>query len=226
MASTMATPRRSAARAARVEAKRRRQWILAGACVVVLAALLAYEVPHTLKLMRPASSSVSASPSAGQPLPATSHTRPTPVRGSGADPFAARPLSNRDPRVAPAGGPDPFTAPRPTRSAKAAAVRLPHRIVIGRPGAHRVATHGWIVILASIPVGHGRGAAVSFARAARRSVGRISILNSSDSRTLRRGYWVVYTGPYATLAAVSHRADTAHAAGYRNAYLRELVRYR
>ena len=188
--------------------------------------LLAYEVPHTLKLLRPASSAISASPSADQPRPATSHTRPALLRGSGADPFAAGPISNRDPRVAPASGPDPFSAPGPTHSATAAAVRLPHRIVIGRPGAHRVARHGWIVILASIPAGHGRGAAVRFARAARRHVGRISILNSSDSRSLRSGYWVVYTGPYATLGAVSHRADAAHAAGYRSAYLRELVRYR
>ena len=103
---------------------------------------------------------------------------------------------------------------------------LPQRIVIGRPGGHRVAKRGWIVILASIPTRNGRGAALHFASGARRSVGGLSVLNSSNRRPLRGGYWVVYTGPYSTLAAVSQRAGDVHAAGYRTAYIRELISYR
>jgi hypothetical protein len=98
--------------------------------------------------------------------------------------------------------------------------------VIGRPGGHRVATHGWIVILASIPTGSGRDAAVRFERAARGNVGALSILNSSNRRPLRGGYWVVYTGPYSTLGTVSRHAGDIHAAGYRTAYIRELITYR
>ena len=98
--------------------------------------------------------------------------------------------------------------------------------MIGRPGGHRVAKRGWIVILASIPTRNGRSAALSFARGARRSVGGVSVLNSSNRRPLRGGYWVVYTGPYSTLAAVSQRAGSIHAAGYRTAYIRELISYR
>ena len=98
--------------------------------------------------------------------------------------------------------------------------------MIGRPGAHRVATHGWIVILASIPTGSGRNAATRFARGARANVGGLSILNSSNRRPLRGGYWVVYAGPYASLGTVSRKAGGIHAAGYRSAYIRELVTYR
>ena len=43
---------------------------------------------------------------------------------------------------------------------------------------------------------------------------------------LRGGYWVVYSGPYSTLGAVSRRAGDIHAAGYRTAYIRELIAYR
>jgi hypothetical protein len=107
-----------------------------------------------------------------------------------------------------------------------AARALPKQIVIGRPGGHRIATHGWIVILASIPTGSGRDAATRFARGAHAHVGRLSILNSSHRRPLRGGYWVVYSGPYSTLPTVSLHAGRIHAAGYRTAYIRELVTYR
>ncbi len=98
--------------------------------------------------------------------------------------------------------------------------------MIGRPGGNRVAKRGWIVILASIPTNNGRGAASRFARGARGNVGGLSVLNSSNRRPLRGGYWVVYSGPYPTLAAVSRRAGGIHAAGYRTAYIRELIAYR
>ena len=98
--------------------------------------------------------------------------------------------------------------------------------MIGRPGGHRVAKRGWIVILASIPTSNGRRAALRFARGARSNVGGLSVLNSSNRRPLRGGYWVVYSGPYSTLAAVSRRAGGIHAAGYRTAYIREVITYR
>ena len=98
--------------------------------------------------------------------------------------------------------------------------------MIGRPGGHRVMRHGWIVILASIPTRHGHASAVHFARGARTRVGSLSILNSSNRRPLRGGYWVVYSGPYPTLSAVSRRAGNIHAAGYGSAYIRELITYK
>jgi hypothetical protein len=67
---------------------------------------------------------------------------------------------------------------------------------------------------------------VRFARDARPNVGALSVLNSSNRRPLRGGYWVVYSGPYSTLGAVSRRAGDIHASGYRTAYIRELIAYR
>ena len=222
MASAAATRRRGSANNARIAAKQRRQKILVVVLVAVLAALLAYELPKILK--RSSGSTVAAVPAA----PAASTPRHVSRHGggTGVDPFAPKALSNGDAHAVSGGGPDPFTGSPGSSSSFARPAALPQRIVIGRPGGHRVAKRGWIVILASIPTRNGRGAALSFSRRARGSVGGLSILNSSNRRPLRGGYWVVYTGPYSTLAAVSQHAGDIHAAGYRTAYIRELISYR
>jgi hypothetical protein len=222
MASSAAVRRRGSANSARIAAKQRRQKILVVVLVAVLAALLAYEVPHLLKRSSGNSSAaVPASPAASIPKkPVSRHGG-----GSGADPFAIQSLPDGDAHAVAGGGPDPFNASSSSSAATSTAA-LPSRIVIGTPGGHRVAKHGWIVILASIPTSNGRPAALRFAHGARRSVGGLSVLNSSNRRPLRGGYWVVYSGPYPTLAAVSRRADNIHAAGYRTAYIRELITYR
>ena len=214
--------RRGSANNARIAAKQRRQKILVVVLVAVLAALLAYELPKILK--RSSGSTVAAVPAA----PAASTPRHVSRHGggTGVDPFAPKALSNGDAHAVSGGGPDPFTGSPGSSSSFARPAALPQRIVIGRPGGHRVAKRGWIVILASIPTRNGRGAALSFSRRARGYVGGLSILNSSNRRPLRGGYWVVYTGPYSTLAAVSQRAGNIHAAGYRTAYIRELISYR
>ena len=113
------------------------------------------------------------------------------------------------------------------RDNQMAANVIPGTIVIGKPGAGRVAVKGWIVILASIPTGNGEDAATSFAAQARkRSIGTVSVLNSSNKRPLRGGYWVVYTGPYNTLAQVSVAASQVHGSGFTSAYIRELIVYK
>ena len=225
MASAAAIRRRGSANNARIAAKQRRQKILVVVLAVVLVALLAYEVPQLLK--RPTTARrrrPRLRPHRPRRPPAHGAKR---LRGSGsgADPFAVESLPNGDARAAAAGGPDPFTGPASSPAASAPA-RLPKQIVIGRPGGNRVAKRGWIVILASIRTNNGRSAASRFARGARGNVGALSVLNSSNRRPLRGGYWVVYSGPYPTLAAVSRRAGGIHAAGYRTAYIRELIAYR
>jgi hypothetical protein len=223
MASAAAMKRRGSANNARIAAKQRRQKILVVVLVAALAVILAWEVPH-LRARSSGSSSaaVPAAPAAAAPRHVPRH-----VSGNGADPFAPKSLSNGDADAVSGGGPDPFTgSPGSSWSAANSPVALPKQIVIGQPGGHRVAKRGWIVILASIPTRNGRSAALSFARGARRSVGGVSVLNSSNRRPLRGGYWVVYKGPYSTLAAVSQRAGNIHAAGYRTAYIRELISYR
>lgn len=226
MASLAASRRRGSANNARMAAKQRRQKILVVVLAAVLVGLLAYEVPLLLK--RSSGNSSAALPTA----PAASTPEPESKRysggGNGADPFAVKSLPNGDAHAVAASGPDPFTGQSAASSSSAASSTdaLPGRIVIGRPGGNRVAKRGWIVILASIPTNNGRGAALRFARGARGEVGGLSVLNSSNRRPLRGGYWVVYSGPYPTLAAVSRRAGGIHAAGYGTAYIRELITYR
>jgi hypothetical protein len=225
MASAAAIRRRGSANHARIAAKRRRQKILVVVLLAVLVGLLAYEVPQLLERSGGTSSSaMPAAPTASNP--GRERKRP-PGGGTGADPFAFQSLPNGDAHAVGAGGPDPFTGQSATSSSAATSPEtLPSQIVIGRPGGNRVAKRGWIVILASIPTNNGRGAAVRFARGARGNVGGLSVLNSSNRRPLRGGYWVVYSGPYSTLAAVSRRAGSIHAAGYGSAYIRELITYR
>jgi hypothetical protein len=222
MASAAASRRRGSANNARIAAKQRRQRILVVVLVAALAVILAWEVPKLrARSSGSASAAVAAAPAAAAPRHVSRH-----VGGTGADPFAPKALSNSDAHAVSGGGPDPFTGSPGSSSSFARPAALPQRIVIGRPGGHRVAKRGWIVILASIPTRNGRSAALSFARGARRSVGGVAVLNSSNRRPLRGGYWVVYKGPYSTLSAVSQRAGNIHAAGYRTAYIRELISYR
>src|SRR5262245_18681006 len=220
MASMAAAQRRGAARAA---AKRRRQAIFLIFLVAVLAVLLAWELPRVL---RSESASSSAAPAAPAPTPRHGLN----LRGgAGSDPFLRTPLPNQDAPAVRGGGRDPFKGGGSVGSPKQ---RVPgqfapgRQFVIGRPGGHRLAHHGWIVILASIPTRNGHGSAVHFARRARGNVGSLSILNSSNRRPLRGGYWVVYSGPDRTISAVSRRAGRIHAAGYGSAYIRELITYR
>jgi hypothetical protein len=205
--------------AARAAAKRRRQTILLIVLAAVLAALLAWQLPKVLE------QSSASTPSAAPPAAVTATPRGanSPRRPAGGDPFGGNPLPNQDARAVTAGGADPFKGGGP---AVVTQQPIPGQIVIGRPGGHRVASHGWIVILASIPTRNGHASAVQFARRARARVGSLSILNSSRRRPLRGGYWVVYSGPYPTLAAVSRRAGAIHSSGYGTAYVRELITYR
>jgi len=214
MASAAAMRRRGSANNARIAAKQRRQKILVVVLVAALAVILAWEVPHLLK--RSSGNSSAAVPAASAAL-----IPKKPVSRHG----AIQSLPDGDAHAVAGGGPDPFNASSSSSAATSTAA-LPSRIVIGTPGGHKVAKHGWIVILASIPTSNGRSAALRFAHGARRTVGGLSVLNSSSRRPLRGGYWVVYSGPYSTLAAVSRRAGNIHAAGYRTAYIRELITYR
>ena len=246
MSSVGVSPQKRSAYAAAAAAKQRRQKIIAGVLGVVLLAVLAYEVPKLLKLVRgkstPTGLVVPTTTTAA--LPSSSARLLKALRRARAsDPFAEAIGVNADPTPRevgpPAGSVDPFAATAsaggsggtssqtPSAPPVTSSSPLPEKIVIGTPGGGRKATHGWIVILASIPTGQGRGSATTFATKARsRGLSPVSVLNSSNRRPLRGGYWVVYTGPYATLAAVTSRAGDVHTTGYPTAYIRELIVYR
>jgi hypothetical protein len=62
--------------------------------------------------------------------------------------------------------------------------------------------------------------------AKRAGVGSLSVLNSSNRRPLRGGYWVVYTGPFSTLAQGNSNASSVHSHGFTSAYIRQLIVYK
>ena len=229
--SSSAAKRRRSAYAAAAAAKQRRQKILVIGGSAILVIVLAFQLPKTLKLLqgsKPAAVPVVATP------PVDVRPRILPKEFASAavtDPFAGRSLSGGDPQVGPSigGGRDPFAQPGSgaATATVSASQPLPQQIVIGSPTSGGVKTQGWIVILASIPTRDGRSTALDFARKAQRNgLSSISVLNSSNRRPLRGGYWVVYTAPVPTLAGASRRAAEVHAAGYPTAYLRELVVYK
>jgi hypothetical protein len=228
MAATVAQRRRSA-HAAALAARQRRQKIWLGVLLVIAIAALAYEAPGVIKRLNGSSTTAS---SVGPPLqttPAKPRSLPKAFRGAVSDPFVPRALSDGDSSIGPSVGRDPF-APPPTASSVASTTGvtspLPEQIVIGKPSG-KGATRGWIVILASIPTAEGQGSANVFAQAVRaHGISPVSVLNSSNRRPLRGGYWVVYTGPVATLAEVETLAAHVHASGYSTAYVRELIVYR
>jgi hypothetical protein len=252
MSSVSLSQRRKSKFADAAVAKQRRQKIIVIVGCVLLVLILAYEVPHTLKMLNKSS----AAPAASTAAPSVSSTPATAAaavtggkalralrRHSPIDPFSsgqvaggvpsygavASPKGLRDPFVATGSSSDSSasTSSSSTVTSTPAVHILPKQIVIGQPGAGRVSSHGWIMILASVPTGQGRAKATQVAKQARNhGVTFVSILNSSKSRPLRGGYWVVYTGPYPTLGSVNTAAKHVHASGFGDAYVRELIVYK
>jgi hypothetical protein len=243
MTSTTARGRRVAAQ--REAAKQKRQvYLVAGLCVV-LVVMLMFELPKFLKS--------SSSPSTAAPAtPAVLPTSATPAAETAKPSAALRALLKQPPHdvfaqsnvgspttlgsvATPPGLHDPFAAPSTSEAAVAPVVQttapkvpqLPGKIVLGTPGPGKVADTGWIVILASIPTEAGQSSATSFAAQAEKAgIGSTSVLNSSNRRPLRGGFWVVYTGPFTSLTQVSAAADNVHKSGFSGAYIRELIVYK
>lgn len=222
--------------------KQRRQMMIAIGGFVILAILLVIQGPRMLDLFRG-----SGGPAVAAPLPVTTvaltpktnHAgRALLFKGGGSDPFAGRSLTDNDPRAGvvpiPVGAKDPFSGGGGALAARTAGAPasapppqpLSKRIVVGTPTPGAVAKRGWIVVLASIQTRAGRSYAEQYASRVRRDgLGTISVLDSSTRKPLRAGYYVVFTGPFATLGAVQRSADHVHALGYRTAYIREILRY-
>jgi hypothetical protein len=214
--------------------------------VALLVVVLAFEVPKLMKAGGGTSSSSTAAP-----VVATT-TAVAPSGDQAARSKALKAALKQSPRdvftaqvtgspatlgsvATPPGLHDPFAAPRSSQAAVVPVTpiappktpQLPGKIVLGTPGAGKVAVAGWIVILASIPTDAGESSATSFAKSASKAgLGKISIINSSNRKPLRGGFWVVYTGPYASLPQVSSAADNVHKSGFTGAYIRELVVYK
>jgi hypothetical protein len=70
-------------------------------------------------------------------------------------------------------------------------------------------TDGWTIALASLPQTRGRAAAVTRARTARsKGLTQVGVLDSSRYASLHPGYWVVFSGIYASEAEATSELET------------------
>lgn len=84
-------------------------------------------------------------------------------------------------------------------------------------------TDGWTVVLASYPQTGGRKVATARARKARaQGLPQVGVLDSSRYASLRPGYWVVFSGIYATEAEATSALESARKAS-RTAAVRSVV---
>ena len=98
-----------------------------------------------------------------------------------------------------------------------------------RPGRRRLiewpkGRTGWTLVLASLPTSAGRDAAVAKAKQALAAgLSQVGVIDSSRYASLHPGYFVVFSGIYASLNSAQDAASRAASAGYGNAYARRLT---
>ena len=85
--------------------------------------------------------------------------------------------------------------------------------------------NGWTVVLESIPISAGRGPALARARAASRAgLPQVGVLDSGGFSSLHPGYYVVFSGIYASQSAANSAATAAAGKGFGSAYSRQIAR--
>jgi hypothetical protein len=233
--------RREKARGA-AAAKDRRQKIVLAVGGVLLLGLLAFQGPKVLKQLHPGSA---ATPAAVPTHPASpsapmGHARHVDslariARFAAKDPFVAQ-IGGLGEQTNPplASGPavrashfvskDPFVS-QVSESAPASGSTPASTPSAGSESSSSASTgkSGYIVMLASVDKGDGRGQAASVATAARNSgIGNVRIVDSTDYGTLRSGFYAVFSGPYGTFAELQSALTAARAKGYISAYTRRL----
>jgi hypothetical protein len=84
---------------------------------------------------------------------------------------------------------------------------------------------GYTVVIESIPSSAGRPLAVARARSALRAgLPNVGVLDSGRYASLHPGYWVVFSGIYATAGEVASAQQDAIAKGFTAAYTRQITR--
>lgn len=234
-------------------AERRKKRIAIGLGLLFVA-VLAFQVPRTLKLLSGSGSS-EASPATTAPgttsnAPGSTATVPGTPTANVAAPTSA-PVGgglpvNSDVPPTPGGSQlasldrfganDPFVqqvsplesapeAPAPETTAPQVAPPVPATPTPLRPARRLSRTARYAVVLQALPVSYGRGAAGQEAGRARRAgLGRIGVLESAEYSSMRAGYYVVFSGVYRSLAGSRAAERGARAGGFRGAYTHQLAR--
>lgn len=85
--------------------------------------------------------------------------------------------------------------------------------------------NGWTIVLVSYPKTTGRTAALATAdRAAHAGLTQVGLLDSSQYASLQPGYFVVFTGIYASKSDADAAVATARQSGFGGAYSRQIAR--
>jgi hypothetical protein len=97
------------------------------------------------------------------------------------------------------------------------------------PGSGRTAwpanEAGWTIVLVSYPKTFGHPQALdTAAKAAGKGLNQVGVVDSSNYASLQPGYYVVFTGIYASRAEADAAVGTARQAGFPGAYSREIAR--
>jgi hypothetical protein len=224
-------------------AKQRREKIILVVGFALLLGIVAFEGPKTLKRLHGSSTASTSAPAiAPSPTAAVPAAPPKPVslkrlaRFAAKDPFvpqvgigagsAPTVLSVYPPAVRTSHfvQKDPFIQQLTVSSGAATGTTAQSGGSTGQSQTPAAAGAGsLIVVVASVPVGAGRGEAMREAAAARaHGVPNVSVVLSSNYPTLRTGYYAVYSGPYSTLARVIAAVERIRGLGYVSAYTRRL----
>ena len=111
-------------------------------------------------------------------------------------------------------GPLPTAPGAPSTAATTVPAPNPNALAVWPAGES-----GYTDILESLPVTGGRAAAVTRARLAKRAgLKQVGVLASSQYSSLHPGYYVVFSGIYASQSQASAGLGTAHQHGFPDAY--------
>jgi hypothetical protein len=211
--------------AATVNKKRRQQKMAIGGALL-LVALLAIQVPRTMKMLKGAASTpVASAPGASEPASAA-EAAPVPV----VQLTDTEPKTSKLPRGDEFGRKDPFaarTGSEGTFGATAAQGEPGFRLVASAAPADvatPAATGGtYTVVLRSVPLKDGRGvAAAAAAKFRRQGISGAGVLVSSRYASLQKGYFVVHGGRFDSRLAALQMLLKARRAGADNPYVRPL----
>jgi hypothetical protein len=127
------------------------------------------------------------------------------------------------------------TAPQPTIShgtlpaapgaPSTSSVTTPTPANPNAPAVWPAGQSGWTDVLESLPLAAGRANALARARAAKQAgLPAAGVLVSSEYSSLHPGYYVVFSGIYASQAQASAALSAAHAHGFPDAYQTRVTR--
>jgi hypothetical protein len=145
--------------------------------------------------------------------------------GPGA-PVGSLPVTTGPATLPNAPAPTITTGPLPTAPGSRPTTTAP----IPKPNPNALTTwptgkSGYTTVLESLPVAAGRDAAVARARQAKRNgLKDVGVLVSSQFSSLHPGYYVVFSGVYASGSAAAASLSTAHARGFPDAYQTRVTR--